>query len=580
MTVTQRPKVLVFGGRSEELSPIAGELEQQCDLIAVDDLAEGLSLLSQGDIRCVCAVGTPLRQAEFLLEAGGVLQLLPDGIALLDLDSRILWCNEHFRTLSGRSDSLAGVSFLDAFGAPEILGPDFCPVHTALGSGETARSTLRLAEKQYVQLDVTPVHDPRREFPSYLIVVVRDVSDELVQRQMLNAVYQAGLELGDLQPQEVLEMSVEERVELLKQRILHYTQDVLKFDTVEIRLLERDTGRLLPLLEVGMDPAAAQRELYARTEGNGVTGFVASTGRSYLCDDITRDRLYLPGAPGARSSLTVPLILHDEVLGTFNVESPRPGAFTQNDLQFLELFCREVAISLNTLNLLVVEKATTAAASTARMLCEIAAPADEILNDATWVLDKYLSQNPDAAERLQHILQHTREIRELIQQVGDSIRPDLSHAGVKHDVGHRVLRGKRILVADSDGAVRRTAHELLGRYGCVVETAHNGEEALLMARSFHYDAVIADIRLPDMNGADCFRRIRETHPALPVILMTGFGYDSTHSIVKARQMGLQSVLYKPFRLDQLLTAVEQAVTQSPPPPQAPPADPGALQAAG
>jgi DNA-binding response OmpR family regulator len=92
-----------------------------------------------------------------------------------------------------------------------------------------------------------------------------------------------------------------------------------------------------------------------------------------------------------------------------------------------------------------------------------------------------------------------------------------------------------------------------------VETAHNGEEALLMTRTFHYDAVIADIRLPDMNGADCFKRIRETHEHLPVILMTGFGYDPTHSIVKARQMGLESVLYKPFRLDQLLTAVEKAV---------------------
>ena len=114
-------------------------------------------------------------------------------------------------------------------------------------------------------------------------------------------------------------------------------------------------------------------------------------------------------------------------------------------------------------------------------------------------------------------------------------------------------------MADSDRSVRRAAHELLGRYGCVVETAHNGEEALLMARTFHYDTVIADIRLPDMNGADCFQRIRETHEHLPVILMTGFGYDSTHSIVKARQMGLEAVLYKPFRLDQLLTAVDNAV---------------------
>ena len=41
--------------------------------------------------------------------------------------------------------------------------------------------------------------------------------------------------------------------------------------------------------------------------------------------------------------------------------------------------------------------------------------------------------------------------------------------------------------------------------------------------------------------------------------MTGFGYDPTHSIVKARQEGLQTVLYKPFRSDRLMEAVEQAL---------------------
>jgi CheY-like chemotaxis protein len=193
------------------------------------------------------------------------------------------------------------------------------------------------------------------------------------------------------------------------------------------------------------------------------------------------------------------------------------------------------------------------------MLCEISSPADEILNAAAWILERYIGHDAPVAERLQQILKHTREIRELIQKVGESIGPDLSSAGLAPESSRPALRMKRILVADSDGTVRRAAHELLGRYGCAVETAHNGEEALLMARTFHYDAVIADIRLPDMNGADCFKRIRETHEHLPVILMTGFGYDPTHSIVKARQMGLESVLYKPFRLDQLLTAVEKAV---------------------
>jgi DNA-binding NtrC family response regulator len=151
----------------------------------------------------------------------------------------------------------------------------------------------------------------------------------------------------------------------------------------------------------------------------------------------------------------------------------------------------------------------------------------------------------------------------MIQKVGAAITPKVAHAGLSQRPERPKLRGKRILVVDSDDAVRGAAHELLGRFGCDVETAHNGEEALLMTRSFPYDVVLADIRLPDMTGFECFTRLREIHEQLPVILMTGFGYDPTHTIVKARQQGLKAVLYKPFRLDQLLGEVEKAVTAPP-----------------
>ena len=70
-----------------------------------------------------------------------------------------------------------------------------------------------------------------------------------------------------------------------------------------------------------------------------------------------------------------------------------------------------------------------------------------------------------------------------------------------------------------------------------------------------YDAIIADIRLPDMSGYQFMLKLQEIIDVdpLPLILMTGFGYDPGHSIVKARQAGVQSVLYKPFRLDMLWT---------------------------
>ena len=74
-----------------------------------------------------------------------------------------------------------------------------------------------------------------------------------------------------------------------------------------------------------------------------------------------------------------------------------------------------------------------------------------------------------------------------------------------------------------------------------------------------YDVIIADICLPDMNGYELLVKLKELMDSVPLVLMTGFGYDPGHSIVKARKAGLHhnAVLYKPFRLDQLIETIEQ-----------------------
>lgn len=559
------PRILIFGGANGQAQSLATAMQGQFHPVRAERMEEALQLLRSEEFAGVCLFdrqSSHLCEASLLPQAGGILSQVPDGLAILDVRLRILWTNRRFEELSSEKGApIIGAGFYDAFGAPEILGPDLSPFHTALGTGASARSTLRLGEKTYYQVQANPVTCSGEPIPNYLVVSVRDISAEILQQQKLNAIYQAGLELGDLAPQELADMTVQDRVELLKSRIVHYTKDLLEFETVEIRLLDRATQRLEPLLTVGMVPEAENRELYARPQGNGVTGFVAATGKSYLCEDTTNDPLYLIGAAGARSSLTVPLILHDQILGTFNVESTHAGAFNENDLQFLELFSREVAVALNTLELLVAEKMTTATESTEMILREVANPVDEVLNDAAWILERYIGHDPNVAQRLQDILKHTRDIKQLIHKVGETITPKVMHSPLPPRPQRPKLRAKRVLVADNDESVRRAAHELLGRYGCEVETAHNGEEALLMTRSFQYDVVLADIRLPDMTGYDCFCHIREMQERLPVILMTGFGYDPSHSIVKARQQGLKSVLYKPFRVDQLLDEVEKAVNQ-------------------
>ncbi len=196
----------------------------------------------------------------------------------------------------------------------------------------------------------------------------------------------------------------------------------------------------------------------------------------------------------------------------------------------------------------------------------MALPLDDILNDATTALDRYVGHDEEIVARLKHLLFRAREIRTLIQKVGSTLAPEPKQDG--HAPQHR-LAGLAILVADADETIRRASHQLLGRQGATVETARDAHEAIALARQTPYSAAMIDIRLPDLDGFQALTRIREVQPGVPIILMTGFGYDPSHSIVKARQVGIQNVLYKPFRADRLLEAIDAALR--PPAPTPPPA---------
>jgi CheY-like chemotaxis protein len=250
----------------------------------------------------------------------------------------------------------------------------------------------------------------------------------------------------------------------------------------------------------------------------------------------------------------VPLIAQDEVIGTFNVESPKLNAFSEDELKFAEIFSREIAAALHTLQLLTAEKRSTASQSVDAVSRAVALPVDEILAAATSLLDRYIGHDPELGDKLRQILAGARAIKQSIQKVGE----DMAVSAVPARPGEKPqlsLKGLRLLVADNDERVRRSAHSILGRFGCIVETARDGQEALTMAKLSTYDAIVTDIRLPDMPGYEAYRRLREAQPQAQVILMTAYGYDASHSIVKARQEGLRHVLFKPFRVDQLLDAL-------------------------
>ena len=561
--MAEKSKILLVCDSQENAERLLAEAARSHEVVVAANPLRALAHLTRERFVGVYVSSDYLQEAlelGKLLQNEQILEGMPDGVVLLDSDNSILWSNRRLREWSACGEVI-GANFYTVLGSPEILGPDFCPFHTALATGQPTSSTLRSGESHYFHVHAAPVREVGSP-PRHLIVNVRDVTHEVQQQQKMAAIHQAGMELADLAPAEITHMAVQDRIELLKSNILHFTRDLLHFNVVEIRLLDQTTGRLEPLLEMGMAPEAAARELYASPQNNGVTGFVAATGKSYLCEDTSEDPIYLSGVEDAKSSLTVPLLLHEEVIGTFNVESQEPRAFSESDLQFLEIFCRDVAAALNTLELLVAEKASTAAESVEAIHSAVALPVDEILNDAVSVMERYIGHQPEVADRLQRILRNARDIKQVIQQVGQQMAPAEALPATLQAEERPMLRGRRLLVVDADENVRSAAHNLLERYGCVVETAHDGAEAMYMVRAMsdhEYDVLIADIRLPDMTGYEFMMKIQEVMDYAPLVLMTGFGWDPGHSLVKARQAGLQAVLYKPFRLDQLLGAVEQVI---------------------
>jgi DNA-binding NtrC family response regulator len=122
------------------------------------------------------------------------------------------------------------------------------------------------------------------------------------------------------------------------------------------------------------------------------------------------------------------------------------------------------------------------------------------------------------------------------------------------------LRESNILVVDDEELYRRALERILVRVGHNVATARDATSALEIVSSQPIDLVLADIKMPGINGLELVRQIHEFAPDLPCIVITGFG--SAESSVEALKAGAYWYLEKPFdqgHLDVVRKLVEQAI---------------------
>jgi DNA-binding NtrC family response regulator len=116
---------------------------------------------------------------------------------------------------------------------------------------------------------------------------------------------------------------------------------------------------------------------------------------------------------------------------------------------------------------------------------------------------------------------------------------------------------KRILIVDDEEIVVRSCLRILSGDEFEIESAGNGLEALAKVAEKDYDMLILDIMMPKMNGIEVLQRVKETHPDVDVIMITGL--NEIETAVKAMKLGAFDYLPKPFDPEELELVVARAL---------------------
>ena len=113
----------------------------------------------------------------------------------------------------------------------------------------------------------------------------------------------------------------------------------------------------------------------------------------------------------------------------------------------------------------------------------------------------------------------------------------------------------RVLLVDDDDAFRRVMTSELTRRGYGVVTAASGREALNQAAEISADVVLLDLRLPDMDGIEVLKQLRERNPSAGVVVLTGHGTIDT--AIRAIRLGAYDYLEKPCPIAKLEMAIQK-----------------------
>lgn len=116
-----------------------------------------------------------------------------------------------------------------------------------------------------------------------------------------------------------------------------------------------------------------------------------------------------------------------------------------------------------------------------------------------------------------------------------------------------VTNGIKVLIIDDDKSILNILSKILGKNGCIVDTAESGQEALNKLTTKTYSVALIDVRLQDTNGLDLLIEIQNIAPKMRKILLTG--YPSDEDRIKALERGAEYYLAKPVSPEKLVEII-------------------------
>lgn len=477
---------------------------QELEVVEVDRISELKPEEKIQDNDVVCISGRLLMKAFRMRDrersARKILDCVSDAVFLLDSKDEVVWANQSARNMTGKhGNDILHQDIYNLLGNYKFV-QNIVPTSVCRKTGGTQKGEFYSIKdrRQFFEMEASPwsggAMADNDDDVKNVLVIVRDITELRLQAESrfnkLRTIHEIGYKLNSsnletLDTKNPKKRTPQQRMDILRDDIITAARQLMEHEMFELRRVSENGETLDLFAQRGMLPEIKRREVKIARNGYGINGFVAATRDSYMCPDTQNDPRYLSGGIGSRSSLTVPIMFRDELMGILNVESKRENAFTLEDEMYLWIFSRDIGVALNTFRLMeegrqeAKEEARQEATKTSveEIHKTMAVPVSRIL-ESTAKLKPFTENSQEMQVELYNISANAQAIRTLVLRVGR----ELEMGSVVPAEPEIVPKKCSVLYVDATHEYRQETLEFLQKKGMDVYLTQSGQEALLVVR--------------------------------------------------------------------------------------------------